>query len=178
MPRGYPINREEALAKRSKSNKRYADLHKIEPIFRFWQFVSIQEDGCWLWTGGVSDNGYAHFWLDGRTVKAHRFAYVYFRGEPIPDGLEPDHLCRNRSCVNPWHLEPVTHPINCQRGEGSQFQRDKDHCPHGHPYNEENTYRRPGRPQRNCKICRREVNDRWRKKQKESLGMMSQAQAG
>ena len=166
MPSGYPINRVEALAKRSASNTRYAELHQILPIIRFWKFVSLQGNGCWLWTGGIADNGYAHFSFDGKGVLAHRWAYQYFIGEPIPDGLEPDHLCRNRSCVNPWHLEVVTHPVNCQRGEGAQFQRDKTHCPQGHPYDEENTYRRLDRPQRNCKICKREADRRWRDKQK------------
>ncbi|KKM68208.1 hypothetical protein LCGC14_1463220 [marine sediment metagenome] len=163
MPKGYPINRSEALAKRSASIKASRAANKIDPIIRFWQKVELV-DGCWLWKGGLLDNGYAPFWFEGKHIKAYHFSLGYFRGEIIPEGLEPDHLCRNRACVNPWHLELVTHPINCQRGEGGQYQRDKTYCPQGHPYDEENTYRRPDRPQRNCKICKREAYRRWRER--------------
>jgi hypothetical protein len=178
MSKGYPINREEALAKRSASNKTYATLHAIDPIIRFWQKVEIADNGCWLWTGGCIPSGYAHFWLNGKTIKAYHFSLEYFRGQIIPDGLEPDHLCRNKSCVNPWHLELVTPQINSQRGGAGDNQLRKTHCPQGHPYDDENTYHRPDRPQRNCKICKREADKRWRDRTRGLLGTISPAQAG
>lgn len=71
-------------------------------------------DGCWLWTGCVNSNGYGSFHLDGSTQYAHRVAYELTVGA-IPDGLEIDHLYRNRRCVRPDHLEVVTHQQNIQR---------------------------------------------------------------
>lgn len=71
---------------------------------------------CWLWAGYLKPNGYASISLDRKhKVYAHRYVYERFRG-PIPDGLQLDHLCRVRSCVNPWHLEPVTAAENLRRG--------------------------------------------------------------
>ena len=86
---------------------------------RFWAKVK-KTDGCWLWTGWKNDRGYGNFEVDStRTVKAHRFAYEVLVG-PIPDGLTLDHLCRNPSCVNPEHLEPVTLRENIMRAKKNQ----------------------------------------------------------
>lgn len=86
---------------------------------------------------------------------AHREAYKAFKGE-IPDGLELDHLCRVRNCVNPDHLEPVTRLENARRGIGGLMaglrQRAKTHCPAGHPYAPENTYFRAN-GNRMCVTC-------------------------
>lgn len=81
---------------------------------------------------------------------AHRVAYEEIMG-PVPEGLELDHLCRTRSCVNPSHLEPVTHRENMNRGDVAT--RRKTHCPKGHPYDEENTGIYNG--YRNCRACAR-----------------------
>jgi hypothetical protein len=75
----------------------------------------VQGDGCWRWKGGQNGPGYSMFWLDGQMRYAHRLVYELLVG-PIPEGLELDHLCRNRACVNPAHLEPVTHSLNVLRG--------------------------------------------------------------
>jgi HNH endonuclease len=76
--------------------------------------------GCWLWTGQVNESGYGHFRRrDGRTVKAHRFAYETARG-PIPEGLTLDHLCGRPRCVRPTHLEPVTNAENLRRRHARQ----------------------------------------------------------
>lgn len=109
---------------------------------RFWAKVNKTES-CWLWTAATA-GGYGRFRV--RTDKgwamrgAHRWAYEAVRG-PIPAGLVLDHLCRVRSCVNPDHLEPVTHAVNIVRGTGASARNAvKTHCPQGHEYTEENTH--------------------------------------
>src|SRR5580698_2584776 len=82
---------------------------------RFWRLVEKTES-CWNWKGGKT-NGYGCFQIAKVNFRAHRLAYELLRG-PIPTGLHLDHLCRNRSCVNPDHLEPVTQRENTLRGEG------------------------------------------------------------
>lgn len=86
----------------------------LSPESRFWRYVQRTET-CWLWTGGLSENGYGLFWSGVSVVRAHRWAYEHLT-EEIPDGYEVDHLCRVRHCVNPHHLEPVTRQVNVQRG--------------------------------------------------------------
>ncbi|HEY8766071.1 MAG TPA: HNH endonuclease signature motif containing protein [Dehalococcoidia bacterium] len=77
--------------------------------------------GCWPWTGVIHPLGYGHVNIPGtrNPQMAHRASYEFFVG-PIPDGLELDHLCRNRGCVNPSHLEPVTHLENVRRGAAAR----------------------------------------------------------
>ncbi len=106
--------------------------------------------GCWIWLGGIDGNGYGHFLREeGRLTLAHRWSYEYFIG-PIPAGLQIDHLCRVRPCVNPRHLEPVTPLINTRRGGPAT----KTHCRRGHEFTKDNTaYYRPGR--RTCRECTR-----------------------
>lgn len=124
---------------------------KIEPI----PFA-----GCWIWIGARDRGGYGSVTIKGKSRGAHRVAYEYGNG-PIPDGLDLDHKCRVRCCVNPDHLEPVTHKVNIERGDTGKHNTVKTHCPHGHEYTEENTFyrkRKDGYRIRNCRICsRREV---------------------
>ena len=82
---------------------------------RFWARVE-QSGDCWSWTGAKNDQGYGQIRVDGRIVYAHRFSYELHLGS-IPSGLQIDHLCRNRGCVRPDHLEPVTSAENTHRGE-------------------------------------------------------------
>lgn len=119
---------------------------------RFWaKVVRDPETDCWLWTAST-DNGYGRFWVAGRLVLAHRFAYELLVG-PIPEGLELDHLCRVRHCVNPAHMEPVTQRVNILRGVGfSAKNAAKTHCKRGHALDEANTYRR-GDGKRHCRAC-------------------------
>ncbi len=133
---------------------------------RFWNKVEKTET-CWLWAAYISTNGYGYFNLDGRPTQAHRVAFELTRG-PIPDGLVTDHLCRVRHCVNPDHLEPVTHRENILRGDSpNAHNARKTHCIHGHPFNAENTYVRSN-GNRMCRPClnRRRRETRARKKAK------------
>jgi hypothetical protein len=123
-------------------------------IARFWQKVDKSSDanGCWLWTAHKC-RGYGTFGWNGSTKQAHRVAYELTIG-PIPAGLTIDHLCRNRSCVNPAHLEPVTMKVNVLRGNAvTAINARKTHCIHGHPYDDSNTRRRPMSSHRSCKTC-------------------------
>lgn len=104
-------------------------------------------EACWEWAGRKGRYGQWRRWY------AHRLAFTIFVG-PIPEGYEIDHLCENKTCINPHHLEAV--PIE-GRENTRRFQAKKTHCPRGHPYDETNTYRqlRNGRVSRSCKTCRK-----------------------
>ncbi|CCA55433.1 MULTISPECIES: HNH endonuclease signature motif containing protein [Streptomyces] len=177
-----------------------------DPLERFEEQVGKSPNGHWVWAGVLS-NGYGNFWDGIRKVPAHRWAYEYWVG-PIPAGMQIDHLCRIRQCVNPEHLEPVTPRENvlrsdsppglsyrtgrCKHGHemtpentsfnkaGSRqckacrrasfkryrekklgrpaevYNRDKTHCPKGHPYDTENTYLEPDGRGRQCRTCKRQ----------------------
>jgi hypothetical protein len=86
-------------------------------INRFVARVAVDQNGCWLWQGTMNWKGYGRISIGDREIGAHRVSYEIFVG-PIPDGLEIDHLCKVRGCVNPDHLEPVTRRINQQRARG------------------------------------------------------------
>lgn len=119
--------------------------------------VAVAPNGCWEWTAHIEDNGYGRFGYRGTMRWAHRVSYQIFVG-CIPDGLDLDHLCRNRKCVNPDHLEPVTRKVNAERGVAGQVNRDrmisKTHCPQGHPYSGDNLYVVPSTGYRQCNACR------------------------
>lgn len=122
---------------------------------RFWEKVDRRGDGeCWRWLASLNDGGYGQISINGRPHRAHRVAYELVRG-PIPDGLVIDHECRNRWCVNPWHLEPVTNEVNIDRGLFHKSPRAlKVKCPSGHEYSDENT-RIDRRGHRRCQTCER-----------------------
>ena len=102
---------------------------------RFFAKVELADD-CWVWVGARNDRGYGEFSIRSRRIKAHRWSYEYLRAE-IPEGLSLDHLCRNRACVNPWHLEPVDHRTNVSRAYAARPRRT--HCVVGHELTPENT---------------------------------------
>lgn len=118
---------------------------------RFWSKVDLNgAGGCWLWTAATA-RGYGQFWNEDRkVVRAHRWAYEALVGT-VTEGLELDHLCRERACVNPAHLEPVTHGENVRRSP-LHAHRVKTECPQGHDYDEANTYHHPS-GRRRCRAC-------------------------
>jgi len=127
---------------------RHGTLHRRGAEERFWEKVRAlpvdDPDACWLWQGALS-GGYGQICGEW----AHRFSYRFLVG-PIPEGLQIDHLCRVRHCVNPDHLEPVTQQVNIRRGEWAT----RTHCVNGHPFDEANTYRPPSKPGwRYCREC-------------------------
>lgn len=126
-------------------------------VNRFFKKVKFPSDwsGCWNWTAARHPRGYGHFFVYGKVVNAHRVAWWIFIGD-IPEGKELDHLCKNRSCVNPLHLEPVTHAENVARGDVALFNNSKTHCPQGHEYNEANTNYNKKINRRTCRVCNRD----------------------
>ena len=123
---------------------RLAEKIEVDPI-----------TGCWLWRAFCDEKGYARLCLrfrDRKETKAYRVTYRLFKGD-LPPGLEPDHLCRVRSCINPAHLEAVTHAVNNARSNSaSALAARKTHCAHGHEFSEANTY--CWRGHRKCRPCR------------------------
>ena len=131
---------------------------------RFWTKVRFTAD-CWLWTGASTGRGGAYgSFANGRKrdVQAHRWAYEFCIG-PILKGLQIDHLCRTRLCVNPDHLDVVTSQENTLRGEGPAGRNArKTHCTNGHPFDSENTAQVRGG--RRCRTCQREHVRRRRRR--------------
>lgn len=123
---------------------------QVETKQRFWEKVE-KTDSCWNWLGGKTA-GYGRIKIKNKCVYAHRFSYSLLKGKLDPN-LTIDHLCRNRACVNPDHLEQVTMKINVLRGIGaSAINAKKTHCKKGHEYTKENTYVYENN-WRMCKTC-------------------------
>jgi hypothetical protein len=153
---------ERAAIKRGMCNTHYEALRRTgritvrrpqTPEERYWSKVS-RGDGCWLWIAATSTGGYGRIQWGGRVLQAHRVSYELLVG-PIPEGLELDHLCRNRACVNPTHLEPVTTRVNLLRGEGMSARHARaTACPKGHDLSGDNVRIRPTGG-RQCVACLR-----------------------
>lgn len=160
--------RECGRERQRRSRERHGLIGKT-PEQRFWANVTklpddceransdILTQGCYRWTGNISpDTGYGRLGIDYDQDYAHRISYKWFVG-PIPDGLQIDHVCRNRWCVNWTHLEPVPRRENLIRGEGFAGQQSRrTHCPKGHPYEGDNLFYSQGK--RKCRACVRERN--------------------
>jgi HNH endonuclease len=128
-----------------------ADVLRAEMLLRY-----KVENGCWQWTGPRTQTGYGQLNQGGDSFYPHRLAWILLRG-PITDDLTVDHLCRNRSCINPDHLEPTTQRENILRGTGASARHaQKTTCPNGHVYDavvEGPTYG----PRRRCSRCSTKV---------------------
>lgn len=149
---------------------------KVPAVFRFWPKVDLSNpDGCWLWIAGRDSQGYGIFnAVKGKPVRAHQFSF-WLQNGPVPVGLELDHLCHtwdvtcpgnrclHRTCVNPLHLEPVTHAENTRRGRApNSIAVRTDLCGRGHSLAEEAHTRPDG-----GRLCRACVRLRWRERAKD-----------
>jgi hypothetical protein len=138
----------------------------ISDLEKFHNSYLVASNGCWIWQKAKSRAGYGimrlTFDLKPRAVNAHRWGYIQIIG-PIADRLTLDHLCRNTACVNPSHLEPVTHKENVRRGLAMQT---NDFCKYGHPLIKENRQAGTGR----CLACNRRRNkEQWERRHDDLL---------
>lgn len=141
------------------SNRRRTRL----PKERFWAKVAEpNSNGCREWLGRCNRNGYGQFYVNGRMVSAYKWLWEQTNG-PVPDGLELDHKCRNRACIEPSHLEPVTHQVNIRRGNtgGMGYNQRKTHCKRGHPFSGNNLYLYPN-GDRGCRACTHAHHDKYK----------------
>mgnify|MGYP001587424615 CR=1 FL=1 len=138
---------------------------KLPLAIRFISLISADKSsGCWNWLGKKDKKGYGQIDINGRSWRTHLFSLDYFRpleyAKLVPNKIEPDHLCRNTSCANPYHIEMVTRHTNLIRGTSPiAINYAKKMCIHGHPFNEKNTYYirdKHGGVERRCKECNRQ----------------------
>lgn len=139
-----------------------SDAMTTSEVVRFWAFVKIDPDACWIWRGVKSD-GYGQMKVRGKMRSAHRLSYEHYVG-PIPDGYQIDHVrdrgCTSRACVRPAHLEAVTCRENLLRGDTlAAAQVARTHCPAGHPYEGHNLIM-----ERGARVCRACKNARARRR--------------
>lgn len=140
-------------------------------IARFWSKVDVGMPAeCWPWRGASTPAGYGQFrvYSNGESTHfmAYRLAYELLIG-PFPEGLQPDHLCKNPPCCNPSHLDPVTARINVLRSNNAAaLNARKTHCVNGHAFDEVNTFLDSG-GHRQCRQCKRDIQRRYRERQKD-----------
>ena len=132
------------------------NLPNLSPktISRFLSGFEMPGQDCWEWEGYRTRSGYgvfSHSSMSGRDMNSHRYSFMFFRGIP-PEGYHIHHICKNKACVNPDHLQSVS--VKDHPDEPYSINRNKKFCKKGHPYDVENTYF-DNRGSRNCKICHR-----------------------
>lgn len=137
--------------------------HRLDHLDRLFTRIHVHENGCWIWQGCKDAHGYGRTNMgNGKIKSTHVLFYTWLVGD-VPKGLELDHLCMKQSCVNPDHLEPVTHAENIRRWAASLNIR---RCPQGHEYDPANTYINP-QGRRICRICSRASGARYRKQKRQ-----------
>ncbi len=150
-----------------------------EQIERFWSKVEVPEQPscCWEWTGYRLPNGYGRFMFNDKEFYAHRVVCAILTKDPGPT-LTIDHLCRNRGCVNPDHLEAVTQKVNNLRGfSSSALKARQTHCIHGHEFTPENTLLQGGK--RSCRMCAyRRSMLAWQKAKRQKVAAIACAICG
>jgi hypothetical protein len=153
-----------------KRNPKNGRIEKTHPAVRFFMNVEVVESGCWEWRGRIEKNGYARFYDGEKRIPVHRWMYREVVGElGVPPDMTIDHICGNRKCVNPQHLEQVSMRENLMRGNTpARKNAEKTHCKRGHPFFGENLKIKRTTGERICRECERE---RWEKarKKKHSL---------
>lgn len=129
------------------------------PLERFHSKYVVTADGCWQWVASKNRDGYGKLALEGGWVLAYKWFFEGINGA-VPTGFELDHTCRNRACVNPAHLEQVSHEENMRRGKWAQ----RTHCKNGHALTGDNVHMRPNRRGRICRSCNIEGSKRFRER--------------
>lgn len=132
----------------------YTEQTTLNKILKNVKHTEVLFDGepCWEWQMSRIRAGYGQLFVEGKHNYTHRLMYQLCKG-PIPEGLQIDHLCRNRACCNPAHLEAVTSGENTKRGVLLENLRSKTHCKNGHEFTPENTKRHKATGGRYCRIC-------------------------
>lgn len=138
--------------------KRKLNFNDIESVMAK---IDIDNTGCWNWTGHINQDGYGRITRNNKVMPAYRYVYEIFKG-PIPEGMTIDHLCENKACVCPDHLQPRTNRENILLGNNpAAINARKTHCDHGHEYTPENTIlRKDGH--RRCRECTIEYQVKYR----------------
>jgi hypothetical protein len=139
-------------------------MPKVNTLPMLIEKLELTESGCWEWKGGLDQHGYGAVSWGNKMHRTHRVFYMsLIRG--IPEGLVIDHLCRNRKCCNPFHMEPVTLGENVKRGEAGLKKRMRTHCTRGHEYTKENvSIDKEGYGR--CLPCHRELSKKWKERNK------------
>ena len=139
--------------------KKHLTIQEIQAILT--RFIVDPDTECWNWTGARVSNGYGQVRYNGYRVTTHRLMYVAFYGS-IEQELQVDHLCRNRLCMKPSHLESVTQTENLKRSDAWLTNSEKTHCKRGHEFTEANTYKAPSTKCKNghARVCRQCVKDK------------------
>ena len=131
--------------------------------------MTIKSNGCWEWTASLDSCGYGHIFFAGKLRKAHRVAYELLK-TPIPEGYEIDHLCRNRRCINPEHMEIVSHAENMRRSPSFEKRRLAKRCKRGHSLSDAFINKTKSGISRQCRQCtylrKREARIRRPRKEK------------